>query len=215
MTKVAPSILSADFSRLAEDIKKVEAAGADYLHLDVMDGHFVPNITFGPIMVKACRKLTKLPLDVHLMIENPDKYLKVFAEAGSDIISIQVESSHNLAADLAAIKALGAKPAVVINPKTGVDKIKACLKDVFMVLVMSVNPGFEKQSFMAEVLPKVEELRKIRKEQKLDFLIEIDGGINSETAPKAVNAGVDILVAGSAVYYAADPKKVIEEFKAL
>jgi len=175
MTKVAPSLLSADLSRLKEEIQKVESAGADFLHLDVMDGHFVPNLTFGPILVKACRKLTKMPLDVHLMIENPDKYIKNFADALKDpsgapgnpinIISVQAEASKNLAKDLDAIKALGVKPAVVINPKTPVKKIESVLDKCYLVLVMSVNPGFEKQAFMSEVLPKVEELARLRKEK--------------------------------------------------
>jgi ribulose-phosphate 3-epimerase len=213
MVQVAPSLLSADLSKLEAEIKKVE--GADYLHLDVMDGHFVPNITFGPIVVKACRKLTKLPLDVHLMIENPHKYIKNFVEAGSDIVAIQAEASRELKADLEEIKKLGAKPAVVINPATPVKVIENVLDKVFLVLVMSVNPGFEKQAFMPEVLPKVEELAKLRKAKGLKFLIEIDGGINFETAPLAVKAGVDILVAGSAVYYSKDPQQTIKTLKAL
>ncbi len=215
MAKVAPSILSADFSRLGEQIKMVEAAGAAYVHVDVMDGHFVPNITLGPLIVKACKKITSLPLDVHLMIENPDRYIDAFVQAGADILSIQVEASHNLAADLGAIKKAGAKPAVVINPATPVSAITSILDKVALVLVMSVNPGFEKQAFMPEVLDKVTELAKLRNSRGLDFEIEIDGGINSETAPQAIQAGVDVLVAGSAVFYAKDPAVVIREFNQL
>jgi ribulose-phosphate 3-epimerase len=211
--KIAPSILSADFSRLGEEIRAVEAAGADLVHVDVMDGHFVPNITIGPLVVKALRKATKLPLDVHLMIENPNKYIEAFAKAGADIITIQVEASKDLASDIELINKSGAKPGVVVNPNTGLTKVLPVLDRISMVLIMSVNPGFEGQKFMPEVLPKIRELRNMIDSKKLKVDIEIDGGINLDTAKAAVNAGANVLVAGSAIYYSKDYKKVIEGLK--
>jgi ribulose-phosphate 3-epimerase len=215
VTKVAPSILSADFGSLEAEIKKVAAAGADLIHIDVMDGHFVPNITIGPLVVKACKKITKLPLDVHLMIENPDRYIPDFAKAGADIITIQVEASKNLAEDIELINQNNVKPGVVVNPDTPVDLVFPVLDKVAMVLVMSVNPGFEGQKFMPEVLPKVKKLRAEIKKRKLDVDIEIDGGVNLQTAPGAVKAGANVLVAGSAIYYDKDPAAVIKKLKAL
>jgi ribulose-phosphate 3-epimerase len=211
--KIAPSILSADFSRLGEEVKAVEAAGADLIHVDVMDGHFVPNITIGPLVVKALKKVTKLPLDVHLMIENPHKYIEQFAKAGANIITIQVEASKDLASDIELIKKNGAKAGVVVNPKTDLTKVIPVLDTISMVLIMSVNPGFEGQKFMPEVLPKMKELRSIIDSKKLNVDIEIDGGINLETAKAAVNAGANVLVAGSAIYYSKDYKKTIEGLK--
>lgn len=213
MIKIAPSILSADFRNLEDEINKAEKAGADLIHIDVMDGHFVPNITIGPLIVKACRKITKLPLDVHLMIENPDRYIPDFAKAGADIITIHVETSKNLDEDIELIKINNVKPGVALNPKTPIDKVFSVLGKIEMVLVMSVNPGFEGQKFMAEVLPKVKHLREEIKKRDLNVAIEIDGGINLETAPKAVEAGVNILVAGSAVFYAKDYKEIIKNLK--
>jgi len=207
--KVAPSVLSADFSRLGEEIKKVEAAGADLIHIDVMDGHFVPNITIGPLVVKAIRKVTKLPLDVHLMIENPDKYIPDFAKAGADIITVQVEASNSLVEDIELIKQNNCKPGVVVNPATGLEKVLPILDRIDMVLVMSVNPGFEGQKFMPEVLPKIKELRKEIEKRKLNVDIEVDGGINTQTAKEVVKAGANVLVAGSAVFYSDDYKKTI------
>jgi ribulose-phosphate 3-epimerase len=208
--KVAPSILSADFGNLEEEIRKVEAAGADLIHVDVMDGHFVPNITVGPLIVKACRKITKLPLDVHLMIENPDRYIPDFAQAGADIITIHVEASKNLDEDIELIKQNNVKPGVVVNPATPVDSVFHVLDKVVMVLLMSVNPGFEAQKFMPEVLPKIRALRKKTSDLGLRTLdIEIDGGINLNTAKEAVKAGANVLVAGSAIFHSEDYKKVI------
>lgn len=215
MIKIAPSILSADFSNLGEEIRKVEAAGADLIHIDVMDGHFVPNITIGPLIVKACRKITKLPLDVHLMIENPDRYIPDFAKAGADIITIQVEASKNLDEDIELIKRNNVKPGVVVNPATPIEKVFPVLDKVVMILLMSVNPGFEAQKFMPEVLPKIRELKKKLDSRTLSVDIEVDGGINLETAKEAVKAGANVLVAGSAIFYAKDYKDIIRKFKSL
>jgi ribulose-phosphate 3-epimerase len=211
--KVAPSILSADFSRLGEEITSVERAGADMIHVDVMDGHFVPNITIGPLIVSALSKITKLPLDVHLMIENPDKYIEPFAKAGADIISIHAEASKNLEKDLALISRHGAKPAVAINPKTGIKTIEKVLDKIVMVLLMTVNPGFEGQKFMPEVVSKIQELKSILDRQGLNIDIEVDGGINLDTAPEVVKAGANVLVAGSAIYWSKDYKSVIDGLK--
>ncbi len=213
--KVAPSILSADFGDLRSEVKKVEKAGADLIHIDVMDGHFVPNITIGPLVVKAVRKITKLPLGVHLMIENPEKYIPFFARAGADIILIHVEASKNLESDIELIKQNGAKPAVAINPATPVESVFPVLDKVVMVLLMTVNPGFEKQSFMPEVLPKIKKLKAEIDKRKLSVDIEVDGGINLETAPLVVEAGANVLVAGSAIYYDKDYEKVIRKMKEL
>jgi ribulose-phosphate 3-epimerase len=206
--KVAPSILSADFRHLENEIKKVEEAGADLIHIDVMDGHFVPNITIGPLVVKACRKATRLPLDVHLMIENPDRYIPSFAAAGADIITIHVEAAKNLLSDIELIRQNGAQPGVVVNPATPVESIFPVLDKVAMVLLMSVNPGFEGQKFMPEVLDKIRTL-------KLLVDIEVDGGINLQTAKEVVKAGANVLVAGSAIFYAENYRAVIEKMKAL
>ena len=212
-TKIAPSILSADFSNLEAEIKKVEAAGADLIHIDVMDGHFVPNITIGSLVVKACRKITALPLDVHLMIENPDRYIPDFAKSGADIITIHVEASKNLKEDIMLIKQNNVKAGVVLNPKTPAEAAFDALNDIDMILVMSVNPGFEGQKFMPEVLDKVKKLRAEISKRNLTVDIEIDGGINLETAPKAVAAGANVLVAGSAIFYADDCRDVIKKLK--
>ncbi|MBU0502476.1 MAG: ribulose-phosphate 3-epimerase [Candidatus Margulisbacteria bacterium] len=214
--KIAPSILSADFSNLKAEIEKIEAAGADLVHVDVMDGHFVPNITMGPLIVKALKKITKLPLDVHLMIENPDKYIPAFAKAGADIITLHVEAAKDLAADIELIKKSGAKAGVVVNPKTPVEECFPFLDKVSMVLLMSVEPGFEKQKFMPEVLSKIKALRQKTQDIGLTTLdIEVDGGLNLETAPEVVKAGANVLVAGSAIFYADDPAAVIRQMKAL
>jgi ribulose-phosphate 3-epimerase len=207
--KVAPSILSADFRCLAEEIRKVEAAGADLIHVDVMDGHFVPNITIGPLVVKACRQATKLPLDVHLMIESPDRYIPDFARAGADIITVHVEASKNLDEDIELIKQNGVRPGVVVNPATPVESVFHVLDKVGMVLLMTVNPGFEGQKFMPEVLGKIRELKKNMERRALNVDIEVDGGINLETAKEVVKAGANVLVAGSAIFYASDYQKAI------
>jgi ribulose-phosphate 3-epimerase len=200
MVKIAPSILSADFSRLGEEIKDVERGGADYIHIDVMDGHFVPNITIGPLIVEAIRPVTELPLDVHLMIENPDQYVEAFAKAGADYITVHVEASRHLHRTIHLIKSFGVKAGVVLNPATPVDSIKHVIEDVDMVLLMSVNPGFGGQKFIQGVLPKIREVKKMAESFGKDVEIEIDGGVNAETARLCVEAGATVLVAGSAVY---------------
>ena len=198
--KISPSILSADFSILSDEIKSLEKAGADLIHIDVMDGHFVPNITMGPPIIKMIRKCTKLPFDVHLMISPVEKYIKAFADAGSDIITIHPEATDNLKRAVGTIKSLGKKAGVSLNPKTPINALMDVINDIDLILVMSVNPGFAGQSFMSEVLPKVTELRKIINDKKLKIDIEIDGGINFETAPLAVKAGANILVSGTTIF---------------
>ncbi|WP_117169751.1 ribulose-phosphate 3-epimerase [Paraliobacillus sediminis] len=210
MTKIAPSILSADFARLKDEIIDVEQGGADYIHVDVMDGHFVPNITIGPLIVDAIRPVTTLPLDVHLMIDNPDDYIDAFADAGADIISVHVEACTHLHRTIHAIKARGVKAGVVINPGTPVEMIYPILKDVDLVLFMTVNPGFGGQSFIADVLSKVKQAAVWRKEFAPHVEFEVDGGINAETAKLCTDAGVDVLVAGSAIFNQQDRHKAIE-----
>jgi len=198
--KISPSILSADFSILGDEIKSLEQAGADLIHIDVMDGHFVPNITMGPPIIKMVRKCTKLPFDVHLMISPVEKYIKAFADAGSDIITIHPEATDNLKRAVGTIKSLGKKAGVSLNPKTPISALMDVINDIDLILIMSVNPGFAGQIFMSEVLPKVTELRKIINDKKLKIDIEIDGGINFETAPLAVKAGANILVSGTTIF---------------
>ena len=198
--KISPSILSADFSILGDEIKSLEQAGADLIHIDVMDGHFVPNITMGPPIIKMVRKCTKLPFDVHLMISPVEKYIKAFADAGSDIITIHPEATDNLKRAVGTIKSLGKKAGVSLNPKTPISALMDVINDIDLILIMSVNPGFAGQSFMGEVLPKVTELRKMVNDKKLKIDIEIDGGINFETAPLAVKAGANILVSGTTIF---------------
>jgi ribulose-phosphate 3-epimerase len=209
MVKIAPSILSADFSKLGEEILEVEKGGADYIHVDVMDGHFVPNITIGPLIVEAIRPITQLPLDVHLMIENPDQYIKAFADAGADYITVHVEASRHLHRTIHYIKSLGVKAGVVLNPATPVESIQHIIGDVDMVLLMSVNPGFGGQKFIPEVLPKIRKVRKMAEEKGVNLEIEIDGGVNSETAKLCIEAGANVLVAGSAIYNEKDRVKAI------
>ncbi|MCT2538013.1 ribulose-phosphate 3-epimerase [Aquibacillus koreensis] len=213
MTKIAPSILSADFANLQNEIIDVEKGGADYIHVDVMDGHFVPNITIGPLVVEAIRPVTKLPLDVHLMIEDPDQYISSFVKAGADILTVHVETCRHLHRTIHAIKAAGIKAGVVINPATPVEMIRPILPDVDLVLFMTVNPGFGGQSFIPEVLTKVKKAATWRREDQLDFEIEVDGGVNTSTARLCKEAGVDVLVAGSAVFNQADRKLAIEEIR--
>jgi ribulose-phosphate 3-epimerase len=198
--KISPSILSADFSILGDEIKSLEKAGADLIHVDVMDGHFVPNITMGPPIIKMVRKCTKLPFDVHLMISPVEKYIKAFADAGADIITIHPEATDNLKRAVGAIKSLGKKAGVSLNPKTPISALMNVINELDLILIMSVNPGFAGQSFMGEVLPKVTELRKMINDKKLKIDIEIDGGINFETAPLAVKAGANILVSGTTIF---------------
>ena len=198
--KISPSILSADFSILGDEIKNLEKAGADLIHVDVMDGHFVQNITMGPPIIKMVRKCTKLPFDVHLMISPVEKYIKAFADAGSDIITIHPEATDNLKRAVSTIKSLGKKAGVSLNPKTPIGALMDVINEIDLILIMSVNPGFAGQSFMNEVLPKVSELRKMINDKKLKIDIEIDGGINFETAPLAVKAGANILVSGTTIF---------------
>ena len=198
--KISPSILSADFSILGDEIKNLEKAGADLIHVDVMDGHFVPNITMGPPIIKAIRKCTKLPFDVHLMISPVEKYIKAFADAGSDIITLHPEATDNLKRAVQTVKSFGKKAGVSLNPKTPISALMDVINDIDLILIMSVNPGFAGQSFMSEVLPKVSELRKMINDKKLKIDIEIDGGINFETAALAVKAGANILVSGTTIF---------------
>ncbi len=203
--KVAPSILSADFSRLAEEIKAVEAAGADVIHVDVMDGHFVPNITIGPLIVEAARRITKLPLDVHLMISRPEQYVDDFAKAGADYITVHVEATHHLNRLVHSIREhKGIKASVSLNPATPLTSLDYILGDVDMVLIMSVNPGFGGQSFIPSALDKIGALRQRIDELGLSVEIEVDGGVKPENAADIISAGADILVAGSAVFGAKD-----------
>jgi ribulose-phosphate 3-epimerase len=198
--RIAPSILSADFARLGEEIAAVEKAGADWLHVDVMDGRFVPNITIGPPVVKAIRRVTKLPLDVHLMIVEPERYVDDFAAAGADTITIHVEACVHLHRTLAHIRSLGKRAGVTMNPSTPEDHVRYALGVCDQVLVMSVNPGFGGQSFIPEMLPKVAAIRQMIDATGRDIALEIDGGITPETAPLAVQAGARVLVAGNAVF---------------
>lgn len=214
MVKIAPSILAANFSKLGEEVLEVEKAGAELIHIDVMDGHFVPNITMGPIVVEALRPLTKLPLDVHLMIENADQYIESFAKAGADYITVHVEACPHLHRTIQLIRSFGVKPGVVLNPHTPIETIQHVLEDIDMVLFMTVNPGFGGQKFIHSVVPKVKQLSDIIKQRNLSIEIEIDGGINEETIKPCVEAGATILVAGSAIYNAPDKAKALQAIKA-
>jgi len=209
MGKIAPSILSADFTRLGEEIKAVDEAGADYIHIDVMDGHFVPNITIGPMIVEAAKRVTDLPLDVHLMIANPDDYIEAFADAGADFISVHVETLHHLHRTIQSIGKRGAKPAVVLNPATPLQTIEYILDDLEMVLLMTVNPGFGGQSFIPEVVPKIKRLKEMIADRKLNTDIEVDGGIGPETIHAVSSAGANVFVAGSAIFGSDDYAKTI------
>lgn len=213
MVKIAPSILSADFSRLGDEIRAVEEAGADYIHIDVMDGHFVPNITIGPLVVKAVRKITNLTLDVHLMISDPDKYIDDFSSAGADIITVHAEAGHHLHRSVQNIRNAGSMAGVSLNPATSEDVLEYVIENLDMVLVMSVNPGFGGQSFIPEVLPKIEKIKKMITEKGLNTLIEVDGGINPETIGAAASAGADIFVAGSAVFDRDDYADAIDSLR--
>ncbi|MGD8365997.1 MAG: ribulose-phosphate 3-epimerase [Desulfobacterales bacterium] len=212
---IAPSILSADFSRLGEEIKAVESAGADWIHVDVMDGHFVPNITMGPLIVEAVRRVTALPIDVHLMIEQPERYVQDFAQAGANWISVQVEACIHLNRTVNLIREASAHPGVVLNPHTPLSSIEWVLEDVDYILIMSVNPGFGGQAFIENSLDRVRKLRRMLEERNLSPLIQIDGGVNKETIARIASAGVDVFVAGSAIFGSKDYGKTIEGFREL
>jgi len=211
--KIAPSILSADFTRLGEEIRNVEAAGADYIHIDVMDGHFVPNITIGPMIVKAVRKLTDLPLDVHLMISEPDRFIDAFGEAGADILTVHPETVIHLHRTISFIRSKGIKPAVSLNPATPLDILDYILEDLDMVLLMTVNPGFEAQEFIHSVVPKIKRLRESIEKRGLDIDIEVDGGINPDTIELVSSAGANVFVAGSAIFYSRSYEETIRKMR--
>ncbi|MDU1203677.1 MAG: ribulose-phosphate 3-epimerase [Clostridiales bacterium] len=213
MIKLAPSILSADFARLLEDVKKVEKAGCEYLHIDVMDGHFVPNITLGPAIVKSLRKDVNMVFDAHLMIENPDNYIKEFADAGCDIIVVHQEACTHLHRTIQNIKSHGVKAGVALNPATPIETIKYVLEDVDMVLLMSVNPGFGGQSYIPVVTKKIKELRALIDEMGLDIDIEVDGGVKPSNISEVVNAGANVIVAGSAIFNAGDIDEAVKSLR--
>jgi ribulose-phosphate 3-epimerase len=213
MTMVAPSILSADFGRLADDVRVVEAAGADWIHVDVMDGHFVPNLTIGPVVVKSLKKYTQLPLDVHLMITDPLKYAKPFADAGAWGITFHQEAVRSPAAIIGELKKLGVKPGMSIKPKTPASLALPFLKDLNLILVMTVEPGFGGQAFMPEMLPKIKEIAGFIRENKLSCKIQVDGGIDPRTGGETVKAGADVLVAGNSIFSAADPAGMVRALK--
>ncbi len=214
MIKIAPSILSADFAYLAEEVKAVEAAGADVLHIDVMDGRFVPNLTIGPLVVKALRKVSSLPFDVHLMIVEPDRYIEDFAEAGADWISVHAEACVHLHRTLSRIRELGKKAGVALNPATPLDTLEYVLDELDYIVLMSVNPGFGGQKFIPAVLDKIRALKEFLHEQERDLPIEVDGGVNLETVGEVVRAGANILVAGSAIFGTQDYTATIKAFRA-
>ncbi|MET0585340.1 MAG: ribulose-phosphate 3-epimerase [Candidatus Binatia bacterium] len=198
--KIAPSILSADFSRLKDEIQAVEAAGADWLHVDVMDGHFVPNITIGPVVVEWVRKVTKIPIDVHLMITDPDKYAPEFIQAGADWVSVHPDTCPNPNATLNKIRDLGAKSSIAVNPDVPLKKVEGCFSDIDMVLMMTVFPGFGGQAFIPDVLPKIEEVRKRIDQSRLAILVEVDGGIKTDNIDRVCRAGGEVIVSGSGIF---------------
>ena len=215
MIKIAPSILSCDFSNLAQQVKMVEEEGVDMLHLDIMDGHFVPNLSFGPQVLSSLRPKTNLPFNAHLMIENPDKFLLPFSEAGADIICVHIEACKDLGKTIDKIKSLGKKVGVSLNPDTPLKEVVPFLYELDIVTLMTVFPGFGGQEFVYSVLEKIKNLKKIIEKEKISLDIEVDGGINLKTAPKAVSYGANILVVGSAIYHAKSPKDVIKFLKNL
>jgi ribulose-phosphate 3-epimerase len=212
--RIAPSILSADFGRLAEEIRAVEAAGADWIHVDVMDGRFVPNITIGPLVVEAVRKVTRLPIDAHLMIVEPERYVEAFAKAGADVVSVHAEVSPHLHRTLQAIRAAGARPAVALNPSTGLEAIEYVLPDCEMVLLMTVNPGFGGQKYIQACTEKVRRLRAMADARSQPLEIQVDGGVKADTVGPVAAAGANVLVAGTAVFGAKDYRQAIAEIRA-
>lgn len=215
MKILAPSILSADLSNLSQQIRLVEMSGADWIHCDIMDGHFVPNITFGPVLVQAAKKCTKLPLDVHLMIKNPDKFLEYFRKAGADIISVHFEEVVHLNRTINRIKELGAKAGVVINPSTPVASLKDIAEYIDLLLIMTVNPGFGGQRFISNSERRITEAVELRKSLNANFLIEVDGGINNKTIKSVLKAGCDVFVAGSSIFHSDNISASTTELKNL
>src|SRR5438132_409661 len=211
--KIAPSILSADFSRLKDEIHAVEAAGADWLHVDVMDGHFVPNLTIGPVVVESIRKVTKMPLDTHLMITDPDKYAPEFIKAGANWVSIHPETCRDPNATLRKIRALGAKASVAVNPDVPLEKVDGCFPDIDMILMMTVFPGFGGQPFIPDVLPKIEQVRKIIDERKLPILVEADGGIKTDNIDRVFRAGAEVIVSGSGIFKTPNYAETIQQMR--
>ena len=213
MKKIAPSILSADFSRLGDEIRAVDAAGADYIHVDVMDGHFVPNITIGPLVVEAARKVTRLPLDVHLMIADPDRYIPDFAAAGADIIVVHAEACPHLHRTIQLITSLGKRAGVSLNPATPLNVLDYVLGELDLVLLMTVNPGFGGQSFIEACIPKIQALRGMLDKRGLETELEVDGGVKTDNIARIAHAGADVFVAGSAVFGSSDYGATIAELK--
>ncbi|WP_026842116.1 ribulose-phosphate 3-epimerase [Citrifermentans bremense] len=213
MKKIAPSILSADFARLGEEIKAIEAGGADYVHIDVMDGQFVPNITIGPLIVEAARRVTTLPLDVHLMIDNPDRYIPDFAKAGSDIIVVHAEATNHLHRTVQLIKSLGKKAGVSLNPATPLNLLDYVMEELDLILLMTVNPGFGGQSFIEACIPKIQALRATLDRRGIEAELEVDGGVKIDNIARISHAGADVFVAGSAVFNSPDYAATIAELK--
>jgi ribulose-phosphate 3-epimerase len=215
MLKIAPSILAADFKRLGEEVRRVEEAGADLLHIDVMDGHFVPNLSMGPMIVKSLRAITDLPFSVHLMVEEPERFIQPFINAGADILTLHIESSRNVYTRIQSIKNLGKKAGIALNPLTPLCFIQYLLEDLDMILLMSVDPGFGGQSFISNVLPKIRQARQMIDELGLGIDLAVDGGVNERTAPSVVNAGANVLVMGSAVFHKNDVGNALNNIRKL
>ncbi len=215
MAKIAPSLLSADFGNLQDEIKKIENGGADYLHLDVMDGIYVPNITFGPPVIRKLRKVTKIPFDVHLMIDKPERYIKDFVDAGADLITVHQEATTHLHRTIQEIKSYGIMAGVSLNPATPLESIEYVLGDLDLVLIMTVNPGFGGQSFIESMKGKIKRLRRIIDERELNIIVEVDGGVKLDNAKEILNCGADLLVAGSDIFGAEDIEHRTRQFKQL